>query len=149
MADSWVERWYVPKSNGDGYWVVARKQNGRWGCSCPIWKFSKDKDYAGNLVRKECHHIRLVRGRTDLVDSAEVMARIANTSPEETYQMLHDAYIKSGYMTVGYINDPPEDWQKQKLDELKHDPKLSLVCLKVGSFTYRPDDRIELMVKSL
>ena len=153
MNDPWIERWYVPKSDGDGHWVVARKKSGRLGCSCPVWKFSKEKDYAGNIVRKECHHIRQVRGRTDGIDSAEMMARIASLDEEETYQIIHDAYIQAGYMTVGYINDPPEDWQKQKLDELKHDTKLSLVCLAPTGANNTPmvhfNDRVELMVKSL
>ena len=151
-TDPWVERWFVPRSKGDGNtiktWVVSRKQSGLWGCSCPVWKFPKERDYAGNTIRKECHHIRQVRGRTDDVTSAEVMARIANLDPQETYEILREAYIKAGYMPIGSVNDPPEDWQKQRLDELKHDTRKSLVCLKTGGAS--PNDcEIELMVKDL
>lgn len=145
---NWVERWFVPKSKGDGDWVVARDKEERWGCSCPVWKF---QNY-GNLIRAECHHIRQVKGRTNLVDGAEVMARMANTSPEDAYEMLSRAYEMSGYMTVGYVNDPPEDWQKQKLDELKHDPNISLVCLKVSIVTKtsaRDLANVQLMIKKL
>ncbi len=49
--DKWVERWKLPKSNGDGEWIVAIDEAGNYGCSCPVWKFR----------RQECHHIRLVK----------------------------------------------------------------------------------------
>lgn len=51
MADRWVKRWEVPKSSGDGFWIVAIDRNGNYGCSCPRWKFH----------REECHHIQLVK----------------------------------------------------------------------------------------
>jgi len=143
MTNTWVERWFVPKSKGDGHWTVARHRDGQFGCSCPVWKFSKEKDYAGNKIRKECHHIRQIKGRTDLVDAAEVMARMTNATNEQAFHLLRDAYIKSGYLIAGYISNPPDDWQKLKLEQFKHDPSISLVCIKIS------DRDSELMIKKL
>jgi len=47
----WVKRWEVPKSSGDGNWIVAIDKDGNYGCSCPVWKFK----------RQECHHIKQVK----------------------------------------------------------------------------------------
>ncbi len=143
-SDPWVERWYVPKSSGKGDWVVSRKQSGLFGCSCPIWRFPKEKDYAGNAIRKECHHIRQIRGRTTGIDSAEVMVRIASLSQTARYKILRDAYLKAGYMPMGYVRTPPQDWQKQRVDELRHDTSISLVCLNTQEWPWA-----ELMMKKL
>lgn len=57
--DRWVKRWEVPKSSGDGDWIVAIDKNGDYGCSCPVWKFK----------RQECHHIKLVKmGGGDIIE---------------------------------------------------------------------------------
>lgn len=50
-TDRWVKRWEVPKSSGDGNWIVAIDKDGNYGCSCPVWKFR----------RQECHHIKLIK----------------------------------------------------------------------------------------
>lgn len=50
-GDRWVKRWQVPKSSGDGWWVVAVDKAGNYACSCPVWKFR----------RRECHHIKLAK----------------------------------------------------------------------------------------
>ncbi len=152
MNDPWVERWLVPRSDGEGDWVVSRKLSGSFGCSCPVWKFSKEKDAGGNVLRdavgnvlrKECHHIRQIRGRTDAVTSAEVMVRMASLGPREACKLLEKAYLKAGYMSWGYVSVQPEDWEKARVDELKHNPDLSLVCLRDGNF-----DKFHLMVKKL
>lgn len=47
---AWVKRWTVPASSG-GTWIVAQDDKGKWGCSCPPWKYQ----------RIECHHIRSVK----------------------------------------------------------------------------------------
>jgi len=47
----WVKKWNVPKSSGDGHWVVSVAEDGTWGCSCPVWKFK----------RQECKHISLIQ----------------------------------------------------------------------------------------
>ena len=49
--DRWLKRWEVPRSSGDGNWIVAIDKDGNYGCSCPVWKFK----------RQECHHIKLVK----------------------------------------------------------------------------------------
>jgi 23S rRNA U2552 (ribose-2'-O)-methylase RlmE/FtsJ len=52
----WVKKWAIEGSNGN-VWIVSRDEGGRWGCSCPQWKFR----------RKNCKHIIAVmlRGEED------------------------------------------------------------------------------------
>ena len=50
MADKWLRRCNVAESNGHT-WVVAIDKEGKYGCSCPVWKFK----------REECHHILQVK----------------------------------------------------------------------------------------
>ena len=51
MADKWIKRWKIPKSNGNGFWTIAIDKNGNYGCSCPVWIYR----------RLECHHIIQVK----------------------------------------------------------------------------------------
>jgi len=48
--DRWVKRWRVQGSN-DKTWTVAIDKDGKYGCSCPRWKFH----------REECHHITAIK----------------------------------------------------------------------------------------
>jgi len=60
--DRWVKRWEVPKSSGDGNWIVAIDKDGNYGCSCPVWKFK----------RQECHHIKLIKlGGGEVVNQSQ------------------------------------------------------------------------------
>lgn len=47
----WTTRWDVPSTDGKRVYVVARKDNGMYGCSCPAWKFQK------GTPRKPCKHV--------------------------------------------------------------------------------------------
>lgn len=51
----WIKKWRVPRSTGDGEWVVSQADDGTWGCSCPVWKFR----------RAICHHIIAVQTNPD------------------------------------------------------------------------------------
>ena len=51
---TWIEKYEVPKSKGDGNWIVSKSDTEQWGCSCPVWKFK----------RQECKHIRAVKDGT-------------------------------------------------------------------------------------
>ena len=42
----WIQKWKVEGSQG-AVWIVAKDDQGRYGCSCPLWKFK----------RVQCHHI--------------------------------------------------------------------------------------------
>jgi hypothetical protein len=44
----WIERWEVQGNTGT--YVVARKVDGSYGCSCPRWKFHK-------APKQDCKHI--------------------------------------------------------------------------------------------
>jgi hypothetical protein len=55
----WVKKWRVPRSKGDGTWVVSRADDESWGCSCPRWKFH----------REQCHHILAVQQNPDAYDA--------------------------------------------------------------------------------
>lgn len=51
----WKQKWEVPRSQGEGVWVVSQAEDGNWGCSCPRWKFK----------REHCHHIVAVQQNAD------------------------------------------------------------------------------------
>lgn len=53
MSDRYVKQWNVEGSTGNAY-VVSLNKNGGYECSCPRWIYA----------RKECSHIRLVKGAT-------------------------------------------------------------------------------------
>jgi len=44
-SDRWRHRWYL------GAYVVAMDNGGKFGCSCPVWKFK----------RVECKHILQIK----------------------------------------------------------------------------------------
>ena len=48
----WVKKYEVPRSSGEGVWVVSQSETEEWGCGCPVWKFG----------RNECKHIKAVKG---------------------------------------------------------------------------------------
>jgi len=50
VKKGWIERYEVIGSQGDLY-IVARKADGSYGCSCPHWKFHK-------APKPNCKHIK-------------------------------------------------------------------------------------------
>ena len=53
----WVESWEVESRSKPGeYYTVSRDENGDFGCSCLAW----------TRQRKECKHIRLMKGQLRL-----------------------------------------------------------------------------------
>lgn len=48
----WVNRWEVFSDSGKSY-IVAQKDNGEWGCSCPHWIHNRKK-----ILDGKCKHIR-------------------------------------------------------------------------------------------
>lgn len=53
---NWVQRIKVQGSQGDPY-IVGVTDTGKWGCSCPAWRFKKSIDGE----RPPCKHIDAVR----------------------------------------------------------------------------------------
>jgi hypothetical protein len=49
----WVERYGVTGDSGTEY-VVSKKADGTWGCSCPAWKFHP-------APKADCKHIQRVQ----------------------------------------------------------------------------------------
>ena len=47
---AWIKRWEIEGSKGNIY-IVAKNEEGKYGCSCPAWKFR----------RLECNHIKKVK----------------------------------------------------------------------------------------
>jgi hypothetical protein len=39
-GNPWIERWDVIGSRGDT-WIVSKRQDGTYGCSCPAWRFAR------------------------------------------------------------------------------------------------------------
>jgi hypothetical protein len=53
MSDPrWIEKWFVIGTSGKKY-TVARDAAGKFGCTCPAWKFQKGSN------RRDCSHILL------------------------------------------------------------------------------------------
>ena len=50
-VDHWIARYSVESSNGDKLYTVAKKDDGTWGCTCPVFKFR----------HIECKHIQAVQ----------------------------------------------------------------------------------------
>jgi predicted ABC-type ATPase len=50
---NWVEDWQVESSSSGNVYTVARDDKGRYGCSCPAWKFR----------RIECKHIKKIKAQ--------------------------------------------------------------------------------------
>lgn len=50
---TWIKKWDVPSSDGKRTYVVAIKENGEYGCSCPAWKFH----------RRNCKHIARIQSQ--------------------------------------------------------------------------------------
>ena len=60
--NDWAERWLVSGSTGSEY-VVARRPDGTFGCSCPGWKFKK-------APKPDCKHIRAMREAVSMQPAA-------------------------------------------------------------------------------
>ena len=53
MGSSWKYRWLLKSlTEDDKYYIVAVDEEGRYGCSCPGWKFNS------RLKQEGCKHIR-------------------------------------------------------------------------------------------
>lgn len=140
VMKKWINRWNIPSSTSDGTWTVAMDRDGNYGCSCPVWKFR----------REECHHIRQVKGMTDEILGAQLMNRLSDATPKEAFDTLLEAYEKSEYMLVSIISgetlrlsNSSDKWFQETFDEIKHDPRKSLVTLK------HPDGDEYFLVKEL
>jgi hypothetical protein len=51
VVNDWVKKHEVEKSGGNTY-ITSEAKDGTYGCSCPAW----------TLQRKECKHIKMVKG---------------------------------------------------------------------------------------
>ena len=77
----WVKRWRVEGSNDNEY-IVAQGEMGKFGCSCPAWKFR----------RIECKHIKYIKNHNP---TANMIETIAIKKPElRYYNMEHPGYDK-------------------------------------------------------
>ena len=100
-TDKWIKRWEVPKSSGDGNWIVAIDKDGNYGCSCPIWKFK----------RQECHHILEVRQNGG--------SQIESLTPEQRANLKLKAYAEKGYRYYIWYHDPLYSWDRRSIEVLK------------------------------
>lgn len=102
----WIQKWEVPKSSGDGNWIVAIDKDGNYGCSCPIWKFK----------RQECHHILEIKQNGG--------QPIAELTEEQRFSLKQKAYAEQGYRYYIWYHEPLYTWDKQSIEHLKSNPKL-------------------------
>jgi len=73
----WKKKWKVPKSSGDGYWTVSVSEDGKWGCSCPVWIYR----------RRECHHIKGSPGE-EIKKPEYVLAQVSKPTFDEKSNRL-------------------------------------------------------------
>lgn len=60
---NWEKKWTAPGANGRK-WTVARDGRGRWGCTCPAWKYQRKPEGAGpGWWREPCRHIKHIQAR--------------------------------------------------------------------------------------
>jgi len=102
MVDKWIKRWEVPKSSGEGVWIVALDKQGNYGCSCPLWKFR----------REECHHILQVKNNGG--------EQVKNLTEEERAELKLKAYAEKGYRYYTWYNEPLFSHERQSLEDLKN-----------------------------
>lgn len=58
MSNDWVQKWDVESSSSNSVYVVGRRADGTFGCSCPAWKFKK---VAEGSTRPDCKHITEIK----------------------------------------------------------------------------------------
>ncbi len=85
----WTKKWTVPKSSGDGDWVVGLSDEKVWGCSCPVWKFKKE----------ECHHIKEIKlGNQPEINQSEI-----NKKPEYVLAKVLKPTLKDDRLLVPLV----------------------------------------------
>lgn len=60
--DRWAARYKVRSSSAETSYTVAVDFNGKWGCSCPKWRFQKGS-------RRDCQHIYWLREALEAIRS--------------------------------------------------------------------------------
>lgn len=78
--DKWRKRWQIGKSTGDGYWTVAVDKDGNYGCSCPVWKFRRDR----------CKHIQYVQANPTLKPNEQTIIKTPDLIPANVLQPVFD-----------------------------------------------------------
>ena len=58
MSNDWVQKWDVESSSSNAVYVVGRRADGTFGCSCPAWKFKKVPE---GSTRPDCKHITEIK----------------------------------------------------------------------------------------
>jgi hypothetical protein len=105
MKDKWVKRWDAPGSNGK-IWRVAVDKDGKYGCSCPRWKFK----------REECHHILAIKQNQG--------KEIKNLTEEERAELKLKAYAEKGFRYFTWYREPLASWNHRELEKLKQNPDI-------------------------
>lgn len=128
MADKWIKRWKVPKSNGDGSWTVAVDKDGNYGCSCPAWKFQR----LPFAERVACHHIIEIQGN----GGKEVKAQTL----EERNEVRLKAFAEKGFRYLAWIHEPAFHYDKRTLEDTKLNADFEAVKtfkINAGDNSYR------------
>jgi len=126
--EKWRKSWNVPKSTGDGHWVVSISWKNEWACSCPVWIYR----------RQVCHHIRQIQmlNQNEMPRPEYVLAachkviykpeedklyvplvRIGDTGMEATicYNLLKYGYSWGEVKEIRH--NIPKDWTASKVME--------------------------------
>ena len=95
-TDRWVKRWQIPKSTGDGFWIVAIDKDGKYGCSCPRWKFK----------RENCHHIQCVQEHPGLNSNGQIESEKPTLIPAHVSKPIYDAEQNTIFYPLVPIGGP-------------------------------------------
>ena len=85
MSDKWIKRWPVPKSSGDGDWIVAVDKDNNYACNCPHWIFR----------RIECKHIKEIK--------LNPVEKIRKEKPEYVLAMVLKPTLKDNKLLIPLV----------------------------------------------
>lgn len=105
MANDWVKKWRVRKNDASDY-VISIARDGTFGCSCPAW----------TLQRKECRHIKMVKGTipksdydiTVVFDSTKQGEPLVELSEAEADHLFgNSGVVKNIAKALTGVKEPP------------------------------------------
>jgi hypothetical protein len=83
-SPGWVEHWEVESySNPNKAYIVSRKADGTWGCSCPHW--------TRHMPRPVCKHIR------EVLQADGVSDKRAPITPPEKLEKIFSRFAVAEY----------------------------------------------------
>ena len=124
----WVRKIKVPASTEGQFWTVAQDAEGNWGCSCPVWKFSRKKckhilfaQLGGGKQRPDYVLANVNRPKFDednnrlLIPLLRMPDKFPYMEASICYSLLKHGYTISDIRVLRY--SLPREWTTQKIIE--------------------------------